>query len=224
MRQMKLLLPLINGLLKTYKITYLVGVCILTTNAVLPLNAQSVDPVLSIRELKDGFLIVRIPASKAKIDTLQAMATRAKDEKSKHQIQKQLNSAIQERDTLLADYMEAFRNFYRFSNAAYYLDYEGRDLRKAPMYKMDGSPLLKEEIGMKPVYYLHFERTPESHIEALVIYNVEGIRIPPPFPNNFTQGGINFLFLKVSEKKFPSWRVDRINKRLYKYWKENRGE
>ncbi|HZV68858.1 MAG TPA: hypothetical protein VFG10_04910 [Saprospiraceae bacterium] len=222
MGQMKLLLTLINGLLKTYKITYLVWVCILTTNLLFTLQAQSVDPVLSIRELKEGFLLVRLPSSKGKIDTLQAMVSRAKDDKSRLHLQKMLNTAIEERDSLISDYTHAFRDFYHFSNAAYYFDYEGRDLRKTPMYKMDGSSLPKEEIGMKPVFYLYFERTEESHIDALVIYNVEGLRVPPPFPNNFTRGGINLLFLKIADRKFPAWRVERINKRLFKYWGENR--
>ena len=222
MGQMKLLLPLINGLLKTYKIGYLVWACILTTNLLFTVHAQSVDPVLSIRELKEGYLIVRIPSSKAKIDTLQAMVSRATDNKSKLHLQKMLTSAIVERDELLSDYTHAFRDFYHFSNVAYYFDYEGRDLRKATLYKMDGTPLPREEIVMKPVFYLYFERTEESHIDALAIYNVEGLLIPAPFPNNFMRDGINFLFLKIADRKFPAWRVERIDKRLFKYWGENR--
>ncbi|MFZ1677323.1 MAG: hypothetical protein WBP41_19245 [Saprospiraceae bacterium] len=223
MQQLRQLLAIINGLLKTYNIPCLIWVLILATNGLYSIRAQSVDPVMSIRDLREGYLIVRIPASKAKIDTLQSMIARSTDNNSKLRLQRILDEAREERDSLLADYTRAFRDYYHFSKAAYFFDYEGRDLRKASFYNMDGTPFSKEEIGMKPVFYLYFERTEESHIDALVIYNVEGVRVPSPFPNNFTRGGINFLFLKVSEKKFPAWRVDRISKRLFKYWDANRG-
>ncbi|MEP6794798.1 MAG: hypothetical protein ABJB16_10765 [Saprospiraceae bacterium] len=222
MQQLRLILPIINGLLKTYKIPCLIWVFIWATNSLISLHAQTVDPVMSIHDLKEGYLLVRIPSSKAKIDTLQSMITRSSDNTSKIRMQRFLEEAREERDSLLADYTRAFRDYYHFSKTAYFFDYEGRDLTKAHFFNMDGSPFLKEEISTEPVFYLYFERTEESHIEALVIYNVEGLKVPPPFPNNFTRGGINFLFLKMSEKKFPAWRVDRINKRLFKYWEANR--
>lgn len=222
MQQLKQLFPIINGLLKTYRIPGLLFAIFLTTNGLLSVHGQTTDPVTSIRDLKEGYLIVRMPAFKAKIDTLQSMLRRSTDNSSKVRIRKQLNDATEERDTLLADYTRAFRDLYHFSKAGYYFDFEGHDLRIANFYNMDGTPLSKEELSTKPVFYLFFERTPESHIEAMVIYNAEGIKVPQPFPNNFIQGGINFLFLKVSDKKFATWRVDRINKRLTKYWKENR--
>lgn len=224
MQQMRLLLPIINGLLKTYKIPRLIWVILLATNSLISLQAQTVDPVMSIRDLKEGYLIVRMPSSKAKIDTLQSIVARTSDTKSKLRLQHLLDEAREERDSLLSDYKRAFRDYYHFSKTAYFFDYEGRDLRKASFYNMDGTPFSKESIGTKPVFYLYFERTEEGHIDALVIYNVEGLKVPYPFPNNFTRGGINFLFLKMSEKKFPAWRVERIDKRLFKYWRENRGE
>ncbi|MGB3080791.1 MAG: hypothetical protein WBB31_17045 [Saprospiraceae bacterium] len=224
MQQLRLILPVINGLLKTYKIPRLICVFILATYSHIPVHSQTVDPVTSIRDLREGYLIVRMPASKPKIDTLQSMIARTSDNTSKLRLQRFLDEAREERDSLLADYTRAFRDYYHFSRTAYFFDYDGRDLRKASFYKMDGTPFSKDSIGNKPVFYLYFERTEESHIEALVIYNVEGLKVPTPFPNNFTRGGINFLFLKMSERKFPAWRVDRINKRLFKYWRENRGE
>ena len=40
------------------------------------LSAQAPDPVQSIRDLKEGYLIIRMPASKPKTDTLQAMISK----------------------------------------------------------------------------------------------------------------------------------------------------
>ena len=224
MQQFGYLLPFVNGLLKTYKILLLIGVVVLSMNSLNSLQAQTPDPVQAIRHLKEGFLLVRFPAFKAKIDTLQAMISRSGDNSTLPRLQKLLNEAIQERDSLFSDYTKAFKDVYHFSKVAYYFDYEGRDLRTAHFYHLDGTLMSKEEMGLNPVFYLHFERTEESHIDAMVIYDMNGQVIPAPFPNNFTRGGINFLFLKISEKKFPVWRVGKINKRLFKYLRNVGGE
>lgn len=197
---------------------------LLSINGLVPLKAQSVDPVSSIKELKEGYLLVRMPAFKAKIDTLQSMFSRASDRASRSRLEKMLKDAKEERDTLLGDYTRAFRDFYHFSKVGYYLDDEGRDLHMTTFHNMNGDVLTKNEMGESPVYYLFFERTPDNNLEALVIYNNEGIQMPAPFPNYFARGGINFLFLKISNKKFPTWRVDRINKRFFKYWEEVKSE
>ena len=79
MIQLRPILMIINGLLKTYKITGLIGVSFFVLNSKMDLQAQTADPATSIRELKNGYLIVRMPAFKAKIDTLRAMVTRSSD-------------------------------------------------------------------------------------------------------------------------------------------------
>ena len=219
MQHLRQLLPSINGLLKTYRLPGFILVLMLSFSSI---KAQTIDPVQSIRDLKEGILIVRFPAYKAKIDTLQAMIGRTTDKSSIPRLQKLLAEAIGERDSLSADYTKAFRKTYKFSAVGYYFDNEGRDLRSAHFYTMDGKPMASESISLKPVFYLYFMRTQESHIDALIITNMEGQEIPAPFPNNFTRGGINFLFMKLSEKKFPEWRVSKINKQLVKYWSVNR--
>ncbi len=216
------LLKAINGLLKTYKVLLFLGIAFLSKNNLDALHAQAVDPVQSIRNLRDGYLLVRLPSSKAKIDTLQALVARSTDTSNKKHLQKQLDQAIEERDTLVADYTRALRDVYNFSKAGYYFDYESRNNASAHFYHVDGTIIPKEELTSKPVFYMYFERTEESEIDALVIYNAAGKVIPPPFPNNFSRSGINFLFLKVSERSFPEWRIDKINKKLTRYWSENR--
>jgi hypothetical protein len=218
MQQTGHILPAINGLLKRYLI-YLIWVIVPVLFGANPLQAQTADPVQSIRDLKHGVLLVRIPTSRAKIDTLKAMIARS-DNASKERLQRLFDNTVRERDTLFASYTRAFRDAYRFSDAGYYFDYEGHDMHSAHFYKMSGDPLSIEELSQKPVFYLYFERTGESQIDALVIRNAAGIEIPSPFPNRFIQGGFNFLFVKIADKKFPAWRVTKINKKLFKYWKE----
>ena len=188
------------------------------------LSAQAPDPVQSIRDLKEGYLIIRMPASKPKTDTLQAMISRSTDEANTARLQKQLNEAIQERDTLIADYTRAFRNAYHFSKAGYYFDYEGHDLNAAHYYNFDSTELTKKELSLGPVFYLHFERAKEGNVEALVIHDASGAIVPKPFPNYFSLSGINALFLKFSQKTFAQWRVEKMNKKLSKFWNENRSD
>jgi hypothetical protein len=211
---------LITGL-QTYKLLILPGLFILSIKGPAALLAQAPDPAKCIRELKEGYLIVRFPAYRAKIDTLKAMTERADDPVKKARFEKLLQETLEQRDTMFADYVEAFKNHYRFSKVAYFFDYDAHDLNRATYYDLEGGRLAVADLSEKPLFYIHFERTEESRIDALVIYDRLGKRISDPFPNNFSRGGINLLFIKIADKNFPAWRVGKINKRLIKYYQEN---
>ncbi len=183
----------------------------------LPLLSQSMDPATCIKELRQGTLIVRFPTDKPKIDTLTAMVSRSTDPKTKERLEKQLTKAIQERDTLFSNYISAFKNNFDYCPVGYYYDYDGRDLNKTSYYNLDAEGMAVADLSEKPLFYLHFERTTDSKIDALVVYNRSLQIIPDPFPNNFSRGGLNTLFLGLSDKTFPSWRVERMNTQFYKY-------
>ena len=182
-------------------------------------SIEAQDPVQAIRDLKEGTLIVRFPAYKSKIDTLQSMLARA-DGQSKNRITHLLNEALYERDSVRLDYMNAFKNHYDFSDAIYFFDNEGKNPQTAQYYNMDGNKISIKDIKQSPLFYLSFERTNESKVDAMVIYDSNMKRPLRPFPNNFTRGGFNFLFAKASEKSFPELRVKKINKKLHKFWSQ----
>ena len=148
MQQTGQILPAINGLLKPYLI--ILWIIIPALSGVYTLHSQAPDPKQSIRDLKQGILLVRMPASKAKIDTLKAMIARS-DKGSKDRLQKMLDETIQDRDSTLAQYTRAFRDAYHFSESGYYFDYEGHDHQSAHYYKMNGDPISAEELSRKPV-------------------------------------------------------------------------
>lgn len=188
----------------------------------LSLSANSIeaqDPVQSIRDLKNGTLIVRFPAFKSKIDTLHSMLARAEGQ-SKNRLTHLLNEALYERDSVRLDYMDAFKNHYDFSDAIYFFDNESKNLQNAHYYNMDGNKISIRDIKQSPLFYLFFERTNESKVDAIVLYDSNMKRPSRPFPNNFTRGGFNFLFAKASEKSFPESRVKKINKKLHKFWSQ----
>ena len=129
-----------------------------------------------------------------------------------------LDEALYQRDSVRLDYINAFQNLYDFSKVAYFFDHGSRDLMKTTYYTLNGDVLNTETLYSTPVFYLFFERTKESKVDALVIYNEELKKPVKPFPNNFTRGGFGFLFIKFSDDTFEEWRVTKINKRLTTFW------
>lgn len=204
--------------LTTYRRLWLLGLLLAPLTGLFRLAAQAPDPASSIKNLHQGVLIVRFPTYSAKIDTLKAMISRSREENNKQRLQKWLKETMETRDTLLHDYIQAFRQHYHFSQVAYFYDVDAHDLDNAVYYNLDGKRLAPGDLADKPLFYLYFERTEESKIDALVIYNRQLKRIPRPFPGTFSRGGINFLFLKIAEKNFPAWRVSKMHKSLVRYY------
>ena len=210
--------PLITRL-QGYRPAVVIILCLWSALSPVLLSGQAmVDPANAIKELKEGYLIIRFPTYKSKVDTLTAMSARATDPKNKARITKELQQTIEERDTLWADYIEAFKTRYSFSKVAYIFDYDAHDLNTAHYYNLEGESIAVADLSEGPLYYVFFERTEEDALDALVVYNRNMKKVPKPFPNDFMRGGINILFLKISDKKFPSWRVGKMNKRFNDFY------
>ncbi len=210
----------LNHRLRTFDIYTSLIVLVLCIFISIPGSTQTLEPVSSIRELKDGYLIVRFPSMKSKIDTLQSMAQKSSDPDIKNRLEKVIKETTEQRDATIREYTDAFRTQYNFSKVAFFMDYEARDLPSAKFQTIEGKTIAWEQINSGPVYFLHFEHTEESKIDALVVYNKEGKIVPRPFPNNFTRGGFSFLFLKFTERSVPDSKVKNINKRFHKFWED----
>jgi len=183
-------------------------------------KAQGTFADLSIYNLHDGYLIVRFPTYRGKIDTLTAMIGRTTDENTKKRLQKSLDDTKATRDTFFNQYVRAFKEKYTFSKTAYFFDKDARDLTTATYYNWDGEKISLGDIDKSKLFYLYFERTEDSKIDAMVIYDQMQNKLRKPFPNNFAQSGFNFLFISISSDNYPSWRVNKMNKRLWKYYNE----
>lgn len=203
-----------------YNLLIISGIFFLPSIIPITISVQKPDPEESIQQLKTGYLLIRMPTQKAKIDTLTAMALRTQDLKNKERLEKELQKAKGERDSLMADYTRAFKNHYSFSQVAYYLDYEGKNLPNATFYDMDHQKVDIQSIKQLPIFYLFFESTSDSRQEALVIYNNENKIVPPPFPNNFSLGGFNSLFLSLMGQSYAEWRVKKIQKQLNYFYQD----
>jgi len=183
-------------------------------------KAQGTFADLSIHNLHDGYLIVRFPTYRGKIDTLTAMISRTTDEGTKKRLQKSLDDTKATRDTSFNQYVRAFKEKYTFSKAAYFFDKDARDITTATYYNWAGEKISLRDIEKSKLFYLYFERTEDSKIDAMVIYDQMQNKLRKPFPNNFAQSGFNFLFISISSDNYPAWRVGKMNKRLWKYYNE----
>ena len=204
--------------LTTYKLIWLLVVACVGFVFSAPVQAQGSDPEEAIKALREGYLIVRLPTYRSKIDTLESMIRRSTNEMHTVRMKRILEETIETRDSLQQGYIRALKHQYQFSKVAYFLDYDAHNLNTAKYYNLDNEPIAIGDIMDKPLYYLFFERTADSKIEALVIYDRNRKIVPRPFPNNFSRGGLNFLFLKISAKNFPAWRVSKMQKQLIKYY------
>ena len=204
--------------LTTYKSICLIVLALAGIISGRSLHAQASDPEVAIKALHEGYLVVRLPSYRAKIDTLQSMISRSTNTANTTRLQHLLEETIETRDSLHQGYIRAFKNLYQFSKVAYFYDYDAHNLNTAKYFNLDNEPIAIADIMDKPLFYLFFERTVESKIDALVIYDRNLKIVPRPFPNNFSRGGINFLFLKISEKNFPAWRVSKMQKQLIRYY------
>ena len=205
----------LHNMIKTYRLFF--WICLVFFGGFIPLKAQ--DPDSAIHQLKEGYLIVRLPSFKNKIDTLQNLIERTAEGPYKKRLSTLLIEAIEERDSTRVDYMSAFRDYYNFSKVAFVNDHEFRDPERASYYSVDGSKMNMNDFRNSPIFYLFFERTDDSKVDAVVIYDNELRKIPKPFPNNFTQGGLSFLFISLEGKSFANWRVKKMNKKLRKFYK-----
>jgi hypothetical protein len=205
-------------MVKIYRLLPAFGFFLFIQSGVLMAQDTLKNPVEAIRELHQGYLVIRFPAFQNKIETLTSMIAKSEDGPSRKRLESLRNEAIEERDSLREDYVAAFQSQYNFSKVVYFTDTEARDLKTAKYYDLNKSQISYQELHQLPVYYLVFGRSEESKIDALTILDIKMKRIPAPFPNDFSRGGFNFLFITLAENKYAEWRVKKMNKKLHKFW------
>jgi hypothetical protein len=174
-----------------------------------------------IETLHEGILVLRLPTSQTKIDTLEAMRGRATDEKAIRRIEKELAQTIEDRDKLTTGYIAAMRSAYTFSDAAYVFDREMLDPGTAQLRFLtsQGDSIVSwRDADPARVFLLRFERTSDSAIDALVVYGPDG-RVPAdPFPSEFVLGGLSSFWNGLMGKSQETWRIRSMNKRFADFY------
>lgn len=171
----------------------------------------------AIEQLHDGVLVLRIPTQQTKIDTLEAMLRRSTDATARKRLEKELTKTIEDRDQRSTAYRAAFQSEYDFSAAAYLFDREllTPATAQARFFTPAGDSVVAlSAVDPARLFYLRFERTSDSGIEALILYGPDG-RIPPePFPAEFALGGLSNLWNSLMGKSHEMWRIRTMNKRF----------
>jgi hypothetical protein len=174
-----------------------------------------------MESLHAGILVLRLPTAQAKIDTLEAMRSRATDEKAIRRIEKELAKTIEDRDKLATSYLAAMRSEYTFSDAAYVYDRELLDPDETNLRFITpagDSIVAWRDVDHARLFLLRFERTSDSAIDALVVYGPDG-RIPPdPFPSAFVLGGLSSFWNGLMGTAHEQWRIRSMNKRFTDFY------
>jgi len=174
-----------------------------------------------IGELRQGILVLRLPTDQNKIDTLESLRRRATGEKARKAIDKELAATIAGRDRRTEAYTKALREAYRFSKAAYVFDREVMHPESALLHFITpaGDSVVRwSQVDPSRMFQLHFDHTPDSGIEALIVHGPDG-RIPPdPFPSIFLLGGFNSFWNGLMGTGHEMWRIRSINKQFASFY------
>jgi len=189
----------------------------------------------AINELKNGVLIVVIPGNHKKIEVLkkELKSPKVKD-KRKKRIKKIIDITEQQREVLVTQLYESFKENYHFSEFAFIYDTATVHILKKNVKKgifiKDND---KIDLGDKSLFFLRYgntNRTNTSGIEAWIITDNEFNDLEKPFPyyvaanKNFKKVIMAFFFqpaLLLTTNEENKKIGTTLNKKLTKYYNSN---
>lgn len=187
------------------------------------------DGTRAIRELHEGWLVVRLPGFEKKIAVLDSLlADKTLSDKGRANLETELRYTIEEREMIHAYYPVLFDSVYTFSNCAFIYTHETEDFQSGliPARNAAGEPV----DGLHRANYV-FATLQGAVGKPFVFTSKDHKIINYPFPNNIGKpGGIaTTLFLPdtpevhAAEKygEAPLRRayghVYRVNRKLYAF-------
>ena len=176
--------------------------------------AQSTHAGLeALHQLKDGWLIVRLPAYTKKITTIDSLLDGDLSDKNRARLQSLYDEAIADRHLIQTWYPIAFDSLYTFSNYAFITMHETEDFEsgKVAARRSDGSPVQ----GLQNAYYLYgtlqgveggrFEFTFADHSQ-----------VPAPLPAYISMSGPLIPGILNIQKSDWIRDLDAENSRVYR--------
>jgi hypothetical protein len=192
------------------------------------------NPHESIRALKEGVLIVRLPTRSAKIAKLEELSAR-EEEGSAYQkrLQEELVRTREETERQNRALVRSFRDIYRFSDVMFLYDTSASLLKSGDYEGIFLTDSLQVASSLSPGdrYYLiaAIGVTPEAALEdALIIYDDHFNTMSKPFPYYADVSTIELLWLGVRAKgdkldqAHYSLLVERLNRKFFKFYKKSR--
>ena len=190
----------------------------------------------SVRALKQGTLIVRLPSYQTKIDGLKdVLSSAGPDSPNRKRIEKQLEQTLADRQEFNQNIMEAFREAYNFSEVHFMLDTATATLKTGQLQgyflndNLETDPAIQLE-GPIPYFILRFGSTSNmttDGLEAMVVMNDRFQDMYKPFPyyqrlNDFA-AVMGSIFPAPDQKKKDALRiVGKLNAKLHDFYQEAR--
>ncbi len=167
-----------------------------------------------IKALNKGVLLVRLPSNRKKIAALENTLDQDLSENDHKKLSKRLNKTIQETDERLAAIIGAMDSTYHFSEYAFFLDYDTREVLESgkKLYQSDMKAAY-DLSDTSSIYILTLGKTPENSIDAFIVLNDELQGIPLPFPSTVTMRA-SFIDIIIF---WESWERRRVNHRNIRY-------
>src|SRR5688572_26714866 len=100
---------IIGSKLTTYTLFNVFAILLAGLSVTIDARAQGAPPAQAIQDLREGYLILRLPAYRTKIDTLKSFIARSTNPTNKARLQKLLNETIETRDSLHNGYLRGFK-------------------------------------------------------------------------------------------------------------------
>jgi hypothetical protein len=194
------------------------------------LQAQEVSDLFLNESSKEllhkGKLLVRLESKDKKIQFLtKEMNTHDCNTKCRKRLEDQINDIIHTRDTFNVQFMESFKNYFKFCPVYFYYDKNHQELIDA---QFKGNYFLDEKlntinittINKDSILILKHDLTPESENEGWLFQTTDGITLRNGFPfinehNSVTL--LNSIVNKDHQKLNCDYLIKRLNRELYAY-------
>ncbi|MCB0586797.1 MAG: hypothetical protein KDD06_15935 [Phaeodactylibacter sp.] len=201
-----------------------------------PLSRQERTEIAheSIKTLKDGVLIVRLPFYQTKVDGLKdVLSSTGPDSPNRKRIEKQLEETLASRKEFNQNMMAAFGEAYDFSKVYFMPDTATASLKSGQLAgfflneSLEPDPSIRLE-GKPPYYILRFGSTSDmttDGLEAMVIMNDQFQDLDNPFPyyqrlHDFA-AVMGSIFPVPDQKKKDALRiVGKLNGKLNSYYEQ----
>lgn len=177
--------------------------------------SQSMPADSAILALKEGILVVRLPMYEKKLNILKQQREKALKPKTQAKWDKMIQKTEEEKTTMIQEYSDAFKQYYTFSGIAFVYDNEIRDMIvRDTSGQILSTPLLSRD----KLFFLFFERTEDSKVNAMVIHGPGKRPIKSPFPDAYTTGGISKLWADLTGKSNADGKVKNMNRKLHLFY------
>lgn len=188
----------------------------------------------SIKALKGGALIVRLPSHQKKIDALKGiLSSTGQDSPNRKRLEKQFKSTLADRQEFNQNIMMAFNEAYNFSEAYFILDTATASLKGGQFQGIFLDDSLQPDPAIRlaappPYFVLRFGSTSDmttDGLEAMVITDGQFEDMDKPFPyyqrlNDFS-AFMGSIFPAPDQKEKDALRiVSKLNKKLHEYYNQ----